>query len=95
MMATRYGVLTGMKAGDVLKEAIAYFGPEGLGLQVTGRSLTSVRLEGSGGFVEVQVRVGDPTEVELLLHEWEWHAEPFADRIRKRRAGWLDWLRRA
>lgn len=94
-MATRYGLRTGMKAGEVLKEAVAYFGPDGLGLQVTSRSLTSVRLEGSGGFVEVQVRVGDPTGVDLVLHEWEQQAKPFMNRIRQRRKGWLDWLRRS
>jgi hypothetical protein len=27
-MATRYGVQTKMKAGDVLKATIAYFGPD-------------------------------------------------------------------
>jgi hypothetical protein len=94
-MAIRYGVHTGLKAGEVLKEAVAYFGPGGLGLQVTSRSLTSVRLEGSGGFVEVQVHVGDPTEVDLVLHEWEQQAKPFMKRIRKRRTGWLNWLRRS
>jgi hypothetical protein len=82
-MATRYGVQTKMKAGDVLKATIAYFGPEGLGLQVTQRSLISVRLEGGGGFVEVSVRPGQPTDVDLALHEWEQHAATFMRKIKK------------
>lgn len=82
-MATRYGLQTKMKAGDVLKQSIAYFGPEGLGLQVARRTLTGVRLEGSGGFVEVQVQAGKPTEVDLVIHEWEQHAVKFMRSIKK------------
>ena len=82
-MATRYGTKTRMKAGDVLKETVRYFGPEGIGLQVTSRTLTSVRLEGSGGYVEVQVRAGRPTEVDAIIHEWEAHATDFLRRIHK------------
>jgi hypothetical protein len=82
-VATRYGTETRMKAGDVLKQTVRYFGPEGLGLQVTGRTLTSVRLEGSGGYVEVHVRVGPRTDVDLILHEWEAHAAAFLRKIRK------------
>lgn len=82
-MATRYGVQTKMKAGDVLKQTIAYFGPEGLGLQLTERTLTGVRLEGGGGFVEVRVRPGSPTDVDLVLHEWEQHAVRYMREINK------------
>lgn len=82
-MATRYGAETRMKAGDVLQEAVRFFGPEGLGLQITGRTLTSVRLEGGDGYVDVQVRVGPRTEVDMVLHEWEAHAAPFLRQIHK------------
>jgi hypothetical protein len=82
-MATRYGVQTKMKAGDVLRASVAYFGPEGLGLQVTQRTLVGVRLEGGGGFVEVHVRPGKPTDVDLVVHEWERHAAPFMHKIKK------------
>jgi hypothetical protein len=82
-MATRYGTETRMKAGDVLKQAVRYFGPEGLGLEVTSRTLTGIRLEGGGGYVDVQVRVGPPTEVDVVLHQWEAHAPAFLQRIHK------------
>lgn len=82
-MATRYGTETRMKAGDVLKQTVRYFGPEGLGLEVTSRTLTSVRLEGSGGYVEVLVRVGPRTEVDAVIHEWEAHASAFLREIHK------------
>jgi hypothetical protein len=82
-MATRYGVETKMKAGYVLKETIAYFGPQGLGLKVTNRTLTSVRLEAGSSFVEVEVRVGKPTDVDIVLHEWEQQAVKFMKRIKK------------
>ncbi len=82
-MATRYGAETRIKAGDVLKEAVRFFGPEGLGLQVADRTLTGVRLEGGGGYVDVQVRVGPQTEVDVVIHEWEAHAADFLRRIHK------------
>ncbi|MDD3828285.1 MAG: hypothetical protein GX597_10605 [Anaerolineaceae bacterium] len=82
-MATRYGAETRMKAGDVLKETVRFFGPEGLGLQVASRTLTGVRLEGGGGYVDVQVRVGPRTEVDLVIHQWEAHAADFLRRIHK------------
>lgn len=82
-MATRYGTETRMKAGEVLKEAMSYFGPQGLGLDVASRTLTGVRLEGGGGYVEVQVRVGRRTEVDVVMHEWEAHAAEFLARIHK------------
>lgn len=82
-MATRYGAETRMKAGDVLKEAVRFFGPDGLGLQVISRTLTGVRLEGSGGYVDVQVRVGPRTEVDMVIHEWETHAADFLRQIHK------------
>ena len=82
-MATRYGAETRMKAGDVLKEAVQYFGPEGLGLEVTSRTLTGVRLEGGGGYVEVQVHIGPPTEVDVVIHEWEAHASSFLRAIHR------------
>ena len=82
-MATRYGAETRMKAGDVLKQAVHYFGPDGLGLQVSNRTLTSVRLEGGGGYVEVQVRAGPQTEVDMVLHQWEAHASTFLQKIQK------------
>jgi len=72
-----------MKAGDVLKKTVRYFGPDGLGLAVTSRTLTSVRLEGSGGYVEVQVHVGPRTEVDVVIHEWEAHASAFLREIHK------------
>ena len=82
-MATRYGTETRMKAGDVLKQAIDYFGPEGLGLELASRTLTGVRLQGGGGYVDVQVRVGPKTEVDLVIHEWEGHAADFVRKIQK------------
>jgi hypothetical protein len=82
-LATRYGTETRMKAGEVLAQTMRYFGPEGLGLQVTSRTLTSVRLEGGGGYVEVHVRVGPRTDVDAVIHEWEAHAPAFLAEIHK------------
>jgi len=82
-MATRYGVETKMRAGDVLKTTVAYFGPDGLGLHVTQRGLTGVRLELGTSYVEVHARPGRPTQVEIILHEWERNAPEFMGRIKK------------
>jgi hypothetical protein len=72
-----------MKAGDVLKAVVDYFGPEGLGLQVTQRTLIGVRLEGGGGFVQVSVHPGKPTDVDLVIHEWGAHTVTFMCKIKK------------
>lgn len=82
-MTTRYGVETKMKAGDVLKATVAYFGPRGLGLEITQRGLTGVRLEKGSGFVQVQARPGRPTEVEIIAHEWEHDTVAFMPKIAK------------
>jgi hypothetical protein len=82
-MATRYGVDTRMKVGDVLKTTVAYFGPDGLGLHVTQRGLTGVRLEEGTSYVQVHARPGKPTQVDIILHEWEHTAPEFMRKIKK------------
>jgi hypothetical protein len=82
-MATRYGVETKIRTGDVLKRTVAYFGPDGLGLHVTQRGLTGVRLEKGTGYVEVSARPGRPTQVDIILHEWEHTAPDFMSKIKR------------
>jgi hypothetical protein len=82
-MPTRYGVETRMKVGDVLKTTVSFFGPAGLGMHVTQRGLTGVRLEEGASYVQVQARPGSPTEVEIILHEWEHIAPEFMRKIKK------------
>jgi hypothetical protein len=85
-MAKSYGVKTKLKADEIFSRTISYFGPGGLGLSVTEESPCCIRLEGGGGFVEVHVSSvsdGEPTEVDLVLHEYEQHAIPFMRKIKK------------
>lgn len=82
-MTTSYGLVTRMKVPDIFAKAIAYFGPEGLGLAVTEQGPCCLHLEGGGGFVDLRVSEDNPVEVELVLHELENHAARFMRTIKK------------
>jgi hypothetical protein len=51
----RMGKVTEHRTEEVLKKAGAFFGPEGVGLEVTPRSQNALEFNGGGGFVLVQV----------------------------------------
>jgi hypothetical protein len=77
---TKKSVLT---PSQVLDAATRYFGPNGLGLQVTGRTTGATDFVGGGG----QVRVitgrapGERTTVEVRTLEWGYHARRFLDQL--------------
>jgi hypothetical protein len=68
----------------VLEEAVRYFGPEGLGLQVTEVAATSASFVGGGGCIQVEIGTlvqDKPTTVEVRTDEWYYHAKRFLDQI--------------
>lgn len=78
----RYWKKTGLKPLMVLKQAVQFFGPGGLGLEVQSQSLTSAHFAGGGGHVSVQVRKSDKgSEVELDTREWDYQVRQFTGRI--------------
>jgi hypothetical protein len=73
----RYGTETKMSTSEVLRNAEAYFGEGGLGLQVTSRDECCLSLEGGGGHVTVTVTAGDKTSVDVETQEWDYQVKSF------------------
>lgn len=70
--------------GEVLEEAIRYFGPGGLGLQITEHTAAAVNFVGGGGDIDVEIESTAPdehTSVEVRTAEWCYHARRFLDQI--------------
>jgi hypothetical protein len=73
-----------VSAAQVLERAVRYFGPDGLGLDVSHWDAASVQLQGSGGYVAVRVQpqpARRATDVEIESREWEGDAERFLGEI--------------
>jgi len=68
---------------DTLRSRIKnYFGPGGLGLELTGDTLQCISFEGGGGYVTATLcPEGDTTRVELETREWDYHVKKFAAEI--------------
>ena len=73
--------LTSSEAAD---EAVAFFGPGGLALEVTERAECYVRLEGGGGYVfahAAEGKNGNGSRVEVESREWEYHVKRFLEKV--------------
>lgn len=78
------GKMTNQPPGEIIDEAIAYFGPGGAGLDVQSRGPNSVGFTGGGGFVLVQVAPkdeGKKTEVDIQSREWDYDVRRFLRRV--------------
>mgnify|MGYP006293372575 CR=1 FL=1 len=69
----------------VLAAAVGYFGPDGLDLERTGSTATSLTFEGGGGFVTVEALPSETgaakSRVEISAREWEQHARRFLQNL--------------
>lgn len=75
---------TNKKPDDVLQQATEYFGPEGLGLQVTEHTTVAAHFVGGGGHIRVEMAQAIPdnkTRVEVQTSGWDYHAQRFLDGI--------------
>lgn len=75
----RYGASTRLSPERVIEKAVEYF--EGLGLEVTDRTPSSVCMAGSGGEVTINLYEDNETEVEILTDEWDYQVRRFIQRI--------------
>ena len=69
---------------EAVDNAVAFFGPGGLGLEVTERAECCVRLEGGGGYVFVQAaedNSGEGSLVEVESREWEYQLKRFLEKV--------------
>ena len=75
---------TKLTLSEAIDKAIAYFGPGGLGLEVTEHAECCARLEGGGGYVYAQAEEGKGGKGSLVgveSREWDYHVKRFLERI--------------
>ena len=59
----RYQVTTTLTPREALEQALANFGPGGLGLQITSQTNLSLSFQGGGGYIVVSAQPGTKTIV--------------------------------
>jgi len=57
----RYQVTTTLPPREALEQALADFGPGGLGLQITSQTNLSLGFQGGGGYIAVSAQPGATT----------------------------------
>ncbi len=73
---------TKLSPEEVIKRAVAFFGPSGYGLEVKDESAGYVCFEGGGGGVEVSASPeGKRASVELVSREWDYQVKEFLGKI--------------
>jgi hypothetical protein len=77
----RYGVTTKLTPDQLIEKAVAFFGEDGVGLDVIEHSPCCARFAGGGGHVSVTVAAGEKTEVELVTREWDYDVKRFMREI--------------
>jgi hypothetical protein len=90
----RYHVTTPLTPREALEQAIADFGPGGLGLQLTSQTNLSLGFQGGGGHITVTAEPGAPTTLDLETREWDYGVQQFMARVQRRRPWWQRWWRR-
>jgi hypothetical protein len=79
----RLNVRTKSKPEEVLKKALGFFGPGGLGLEVTEQSDTCAILQREGVYVSITVCPDDKgTSVDMVTRELEYQLKEFAGKLR-------------
>ncbi|MCX7855661.1 MAG: hypothetical protein N2556_06765 [Anaerolineae bacterium] len=77
----RYSKDTRKSPDQVLERALAFFGPSGLGMTVEEQNECCLFLTGGGGYVLVQIELGESgrTSVILETREWDYQAMRFLE----------------
>jgi hypothetical protein len=90
----RYQVTTTCTPREALEQALADFGPGGLGLQLTTQQNLGVVFEGGGGHIAVTAQPGATTTLEIETREWDSAVKQFMARVQRGRPWWQRWWRR-
>ena len=70
---------TRLNATETMDKLKKFFGPGGLGLELSDEDGSSLTFSGGGGYVRATVEdCGDRTTVNLVSQEWEVHLDKFA-----------------
>ena len=79
----RIATKTKLTPGEVIANAIIFFGPEGYKLKITNQTATTANFEGSGGFVEISAcEDNNKTTVDFTANEWDYQVKEFIHKIR-------------
>jgi hypothetical protein len=74
----RYGVETKLSPEQAIAEAVAWFGEEGLGLEVTERDDRSAAFVGGGGHIRIAAAgTENRTAIELETREWDYDVKQY------------------
>ena len=77
-----YSTETRLASEEVIRRAIAYFGPGGLGLEVCQQDPCRVEFSGGGGHVMIAANAGEKkTAVDLETREWDFQVRQFMHEI--------------
>jgi hypothetical protein len=90
----RYQVTTPLTPREALEQAVADFGPSGLGLQCMSQTNLGVVFQGGGGYIAVTAEPGARTTLELETREWDYAVQQFMVRVQRQRSWWQRWWRR-
>ncbi len=90
----RYQVTTTLTPREALEQALADFGPGGLGLQITSQNNLGLVFQGGGGHIAITAQPGTETTLELESREWDYAVEKFMAQVHQSRPWWQRWWRR-
>ena len=90
----RYQVTTLLTPREALEQALADFGPGGLGLQLMSQTNLSVVFQGGGGHIAVTAEPGAQTTLEIETREWDYGVQQFMAHVQRRPPWWQRWWRR-
>ncbi|MBE0431129.1 MAG: hypothetical protein IBX67_04810 [Dehalococcoidia bacterium] len=79
----RLNTRTKSKPEEVVKKALGFFGPDGLGLEVTEQSDTCAYFQREGVYVSITACIDDKgTSVDMVTREFEYQVKEFAGKLR-------------
>lgn len=87
----RYQVTIPLTPREALEQALADFGPSGLGLQLMSQTNLSLVFQGGGGHIAVTAEPGTTTTLEIETREWYYGVQQFMERVQWRRPWWQRW----
>ena len=90
----RYQTTTELTPRRALEQALAAFGPGGVGLQITSQHNLGLVFQGGGGHIAVTAQPGTETTLALETREWDYAVQQFMARIHRRRPWWQCWRHR-
>lgn len=74
---------TKLKPQEVVKKAVAFFGPGGYGLQLKAENDCTAYFEGGGGSIRVIAAAGEKgSTVDIESVEWDYQVKQFFDKLK-------------